>query len=154
MKALTETQKNKFCEETVLLKRSLEIGFIDIGARLYRIREERLTDDWESFCEEMQISQATASRLIGIYQKFVLDYNFAPAQIAEAGGWTVVASVLPLITSKSEAIHWLSRAATLTRKDLRIELIEARTGIEQSHCPHPDTFTVKICRTCKERVLE
>ncbi len=123
-------QNLKYCEETLALKEGLELGFLTLGERLLRIRDERLHapqwEDFDEFVAELKMAPSTVSRLIGIYQKLVLEYKIAPAQIGKAGGWTVVAEVF----------------------------VEAKTGVLQRDCKHADTYTIKICRDCGERTKE
>jgi len=149
-----------FCNDTIDLKGSIENKFLELGKRLYDIREESKFrpnyETFEDFCMELKMSPATVSKLVNIYQKFVLSYCLDPQLVANAGGWSVVAEVLPMVTSKTSAKKWLNLASTLSRNDLRKEIKEKTTGIIQYDCKHKDTFMIRICRICgnKERVYE
>lgn len=149
----------RYCEETIKLKTGIEASFLALGERLKRIKEEVLFEDqWSdfgAFLAEMKLSESTASRLIGIYETFVLKYQIAPAQIAQAGGWTVIADILPVVNSKKDAKYWLDQATTLTRTDLRRELMEIKKGRLMSECKHKNTFTLRVCVDCglREKLL-
>lgn len=158
----TAKTNTEFCAATLELKNSIEVSFLELGKRLLNIRDERLFEpNWESFpsyLQEMKMTEATASRLINIYAKFVLEYELAPAKVAEAGGWATLSELLPVIKrgTKEEAVAWLNKASTLTKDDLRKEVKEAMSGIEMAKCKHEETLLFKRCVTCKDtwRVYE
>ncbi len=135
---LPELKQKAVCDEAIALKWSIESSFLDLGNLLYRIKEcgyyEPQWQEWGVFLEELKMSESQVSRLINIYLKFVVEYNFAPEQIVKAGGWTTVAKLLPVSTTKAKAEKYLQLASTLTRKDLDIELREERDG----ECDHKD----------------
>lgn len=149
-----------YCQQTIALKHRLEGSFLALGERLMKIKVDCLYegqwDDFEAFLDEIKLSTSTANRLIQIYEKFILEFKCAPARLAEAGGWTVVSDILPLAKDKKSADHWLDRAKTLTRTDLRRDLTEARTKKEMAKCKHEDTYLIRVCRDCglRERVYE
>lgn len=147
-------QNVTYCNQTLTLKNSIEESFLELGARLMNIRDNCLYEgQWESFedylLEFKNISEGTASRLINIYKKFVVEYNFAPKLLAEAGGWSVLAETLPNVNSLQEAEYWLGEATALTRTHLRRTLKEHKTGIKMDTCAHLETYTLQICKTCK-----
>ena len=57
-----------------------------------------------------------------------------------------------VVKTKEDAELWLEKSSVLTRKHLRDEISEAKTGVEQSTCPHDETYTVKICKKCNVRI--
>lgn len=120
------------------------------------IREKKMyQNQWETFSEyveEMRMSESSASKIISIYEKFVVQYQFEPQRIIEAGGWSQVAEILPMVKNKEDAEVWLEKSSMLTRKDLRDEMTEAKTGKSQITCPHTETYTVKICKECNVRI--
>lgn len=152
-----------FCNQVIAYKGDIEASFLELGRRLMIVRDERLyADNWETFEEYLQelknISEATASKLINIYRVFVVEYEIPVAKLITAGGWTMLAEPLALIKSKKDALHWLHLATTLTRSDLRKEILEAKTGVLQATCPHPaaEQIYLRFCPACgdKERVNE
>lgn len=154
----TEKEKYQFCQQALEAKRDIEFRFIELGAYLHKIKEERLYEvgweSWDDFSIELKLPPSTISRLIRIYQIFVLRFNFAPAQIAEAGGWTVVAEFLPDIseeTTKEEVKDWFGNAITMTRADLRRTIVEGRKGTDMAKCKHPNAYKILCCPDCGDR---
>jgi len=149
-----------YCQQTIALKHRLEASFLALGERLAKIKTECLYegqwDDFEAFLAEMKINTSTANRLIQIYQTFILDLKCAPARLAEAGGWTIVSEILPFVKDRKSADHWLDRAKTLTRSDLRRDLTEARNGKDMAKCKHADVYLLQVCRDCglRTRIYE
>jgi hypothetical protein len=150
--------KLDFCEDTAKLKKDIEVGFLKLGERLQKIRDERMFEGrWDSFEEYLDyatISPGTASKLINIYQRFFLEWEIDAEKLVEAGGWSVVATLLPICKSKKDAKDWLSKANILSRSDLEKDIKEFRTGKPMSECLHSDSYILKVCRTCghKERI--
>lgn len=151
-----ELDNISYCNDALLLKDTIEVSFLSLGERLYNIRERKMYEgQWSSFSEYVMefknISEGTASKLINIYQKFVITYGIEPRQIAGAGGWSVIAETLPLVKSKDDAIHWLEQSTLLSRSDLRRTIQEAKTGVDMADCKHEDTYTIEVCRICGVR---
>ena len=152
---MSDISKYNYCEETTKLKQSIEVSFITLGERLRRIRDEKLYEgQWETFAlylMDAKISEATASKLINIYQRFFVEWNFPSEKLVEAGGWTVVASLLPVCKTKEQAEEWMDKALVLSRPDLEKEIREVKTGMPMITCKHSDSYMIKICRHCGER---
>lgn len=144
-----------YCQQTLALKNQLELGFLEVGERLHKILSEEMYrpnyDTFVDFLEEMKISLPTASKLMNVWVKFVLTFKVKTKLLAEAGGWTKAAEVLPYVQNKEEAETWLIRAKELNQKDLRQELREAKTGIRIDSCDHKgkfETITFRRCVSC------
>lgn len=150
--------RTAYCVETLELKRNLEIGFLDLGRRLKDIAKGKLWagkwDSWEEYLADLQISPASASKLVRIYSLLIEEHGFDPRQIAAAGGWTVVAEILPEIKDRREAEEWLHLAGSLSRVDLRRTLTERRKGSNMLTCRHEHTFLLRICPDCGLRTRE
>lgn len=150
-----ELKNLDYCNQTLKLKKDIEGSFVLLGEYLHVIKENQLYEpQWSSFdefCFELKMSSNMVNKLMQIYKTFIVGYGFTQEQIASAGGWSVIAEVLPQIDSKKSAIKWLASCATLTRSDLRKELVEAKTGIPQMNCQHKETYVIKICRSCGEK---
>lgn len=148
-------KNTEYCQKTVFFKGEIEKTFLILGQRLMKIRDENLFEPnyetFEEFCREMKMSLATVSKLINIYQRFIVEWNFAPLKLAAAGGWTVVAELLPVVQNKKEAAYWLDIAEHNSRADLRRELNEKQTGITEENCRHKNKYSIEICRDCKGR---
>lgn len=149
-----------FCEETITKKHFLEVGWIELCGRLKEIRDNALYDGrWNSFEDflqdpQMGLDKSSASKMITIHEKFVLEYKMSPAKIANAGGWSKVAEIIPAVKDKESAEEWLNKSASLSKSDLRKEIQEDKTGIKMSECKHKNTYTVKICRDCGDKIEE
>lgn len=153
---MTLVQSNfDFCQQTIALKQTIETSFLSLGERLSQIRDDKKYvgqfETFELFLEEAKISPATASKLINIYQKFYIQWEFKAQELVDAGGWSVVATLLPVCRSREEAQGWLETAQIKSRGDLERDLKESRTGIDMSKCQHQDHYVVKVCRTCGDR---
>ena len=151
------THKLEYCEEALLLEKSISSQFLTLAERLYTIREQNLfAPQWDSFneyCQEFKsLSQPSISRLIGIYEKFIVQYQIPKERIAALGGWSNLASTLAVVNTKDEAEEWLHKAETLHRDDLRRELTEHKTGRDMRDCSHDNHYIVKICRDCHDRI--
>ena len=153
-----EEHKHGICIAAIEMKNSIEGRFLKLGQMLYLIKTQRLHeagwDSWEDFEMELKLPASTVSRLIRLYEIFELRFKIAPAQIAKAGGWTVVAEFLPDIsedTKRGEVEGWMDEAALMPRTDLRRTIVERRKGTDMTKCSHKDTYQLKVCRDCGDR---
>ena len=156
---MNELKKKEICDEAIELKKVIETHFLALGEKLLRIKTEYLYKphfgSWSVFLDEIRMSESAASRLMGIYRKFVVDYKIAPAQIAEIG-ISHMQDILPHADTKEKAKELVHFAETLTRQHLREELQELKTGKEMRDCTHKRSYIIKICPDCglRERVYE
>ena len=154
---MLQQHKNlQYCQNTLAFKDNIERDFLELGERLYNIRENALYEpQWASFgefCMEMRnLSPASVSKLINVYKRFEVDYKIPKKLITDAGGWTLVADLLPVVSSRKEAMDWLDEASVLTRSDLHKRILEKKSGVDMSKCKHVDTYSITICRDCGER---
>ena len=150
-----EIQNLNYCNKAIEIKKDIEINFITLAEYLYNIKEHNLFEpQWDSFVEfsmELKMSSNMINKLVQMYKTLVLGYGITFDEIATAGGWSAVKEVLPAITSKSEAVKWLGKAGTLTRSDIRKELIERKTGVSMSKCKHVNTYLLEICKDCGDK---
>lgn len=149
-----------FCEETISKKHILELAWLELCGRLKEIRDKELYKGrWENFEDflndpAMDMDKGTASKMITIHEKMILEYKIKPTVIANAGGWSKVAELLPVISNKEDAEEWLSKAAVLSKADLRKEVQEQKSGILMKNCKHKDTYIIRVCRDCGEKIEE
>lgn len=150
-----KTPKNlKFCDETIQKKQSLEIGWLELASNLKEVRDNAFYEGrWESFEDfladpEMSLDKASANKMIAIHEKLVLTYKIDTQHIANAGGWSKVSEVMPVITDRESAIEWLNQCESLSKDDLRKEVKEARSGVSTKECKHTNTYTIVVCRDC------
>jgi len=154
--SMGEVKAFEYCEETINVKKHIEGSYLVLCSRLHKIKEARLFEagyeTWGNFLEELHIEKHTAERMVKIYDTFVLKYGISPAKIEGAGGWSVVAELLPISNSKEEAEEALEYATGALKKDVRIFVHEKRYGKESTKmCTHEETYSVTICKDCGER---
>lgn len=151
-----EITNTNYCEETRKLKGALETGFIKLGERLKKIRDERLYEgrwnNFEEFVADMQMSEATASRLITVYSKFILEYGMDSDEIGSIG-WSTLYVLAKSVDNKKEAKEFVEKALVCKRSDLEEELREKKAKANSRECEH-DYFEVhfKQCKKCGVRV--
>jgi hypothetical protein len=140
------------CNKALALKHDIEKSFLALGKLLHEIKEKRLFEEgfesWGEFLMEMRMSESMSSKLITIYQRFILELQITPKRIAEAGGWTVVYDLVPLAKDKESAEDWLDRAGSMTRSDIKKEAMVARGLPEPKDCEHE---WAKCCVKCGMR---
>lgn len=124
-----EEQNHAYCDDTLQLKASLELHFLEIGKRLMEIRDGQLYrpywDTFEEYLMEMKLTAPTASKIITVYDKFVLQYKIPQKKLAAAGGWSMLYEIVPVSTSKQAATQWVEKAAEHPQYELRAEIREA-----------------------------
>lgn len=145
-----ELQNHNYCTKAIKLKNDLETGFIVLGEHLHNIYANSLWeaswDSWEAFVSELKMSSNHVNKLMQIYRTLVLSYGLKAEHIVTAGGWSVVADILPMITSKKDALKWLNKAQVLTRADLRKEIKEVKTGLPMAQCKHLNKEMIPMCK--------
>jgi len=149
---MNEKDNYIFLENLTKLSQEIEAGYLDFAKGLQECRDQErykpLHEDFSDFLEELKLSSGKASKLINIYQKFVIEYGIPKEELAQLGGWSVIAEVLPVVKDKKTALDWVEKAKLLRRGDLRKEVKEEKTGIPMGKCTHKDTYMVEICRGC------
>lgn len=155
---MNELKKKEICDGALALKKDIETSFLVLGEHLLRIKTETLFlpyyDSWSAFLDEIRLSESVASRLMGIYEKLILEYHCDVAKLASAG-ISNLQEILPHANTKEKAEEYLHLASTLTNRDLRIEMKELKT--ERAPCTHKNesSYLLRIY-ACghKERVYE
>lgn len=149
-----------FCRETITRKQALEVSYLILAERLKAIRDEKLYaggwDNFEQFLEDpaMDMDAPTASKMINIHEKLVLEYKMEPEELASAGGWSKIAECLPVIETKEDAEKWIAKCQVLSKSDLRREITEKKKGVKMIDCAHKDTYQITVCRGCGVKMEE
>lgn len=142
---------HQYLEETIALRQHLEGGFIILAERLKKIRDHRIYDpeheNFGGFLREIRISESSASKLIGVYEKFVLLGGIPADEVAKVG-WTNISLALPAIHNKETAVELFHRFAPLDRTDALRTWHEIKTGIDMVECPHDEVRVLHVCRKC------
>lgn len=155
--SLAKEKNYSYCQETLRLEVDARKLYFELGERLYEIREKQLFlpawDSWDIFCMEFSdMSQGSISKIISVYEKFVVQFGYTAEELVPAGGWTKLYEIGKQVNTRKEADKWIEEAKELTRSDLQKSLTEERTGVSQSDCKHKNTYTVEICRDCGLRM--
>lgn len=157
----SELEKKNYCDITLEMEQGARMVYLMLGERLYKIREERLYEpfwsSWIEFCTEFKdLSVGSISKIIKVYEKFILQLGYSPSELVKAGGWTKLYEISKRISNKKDAEKWLELAEVNSRKDLNDYLIEDEVGVEMSECKHTDTYVIRVCKDCgnKERIYE
>lgn len=145
----------EFCEHTIAFKRFIEVQWLELAGQLKEIRDQALyRGRWESFEDflndpEMAMDKSTASKMITIHERFILEYKIQPQKIANVGGWSKVAELLPVVKNKESAEEWLDKATVLSQADLRKEVKGENRG-DGIDCKHKNNYqiTLSVCRDC------
>lgn len=151
-----EDMKNwQYCAATIELKEDIEKSFLALGERLMLIRNGSLYhpsyENFREFLREMGMAEGTGSRLIGIYEKYVLLGGMKPEELVSPRGWDNLSKFLPYIKTPEQAREYAGKALVLSREDALKEAFELRTGNPMSACAHPDTYLMRICRACGDK---
>jgi len=143
-----------FCAETIALKKTLESGFFVLGERLSKIKDgqmwESQWDTFSQFLQEMDINEATASRLITVHKTYVEKYKISSKQLV-GKSWSnlyELRTILPDKATKKEVVALLERSTELTRQDVR-ELIRENKHGECSHVW--EELHLRFCTECNKR---
>ena len=156
MNQLTDNQKHTFCNETLSFVDKIEENFLALAYRLYRIREDRLYEagwgSFEEFCMERKgISKGTASKLITVYELYVLKHGVSSRKLIDAGGWSVLYAGRHLADTKAKALKFMEDASNMTLAHVHQTVKEAKTGISQTDCEHPNAYQLSVCPDCGEK---
>lgn len=149
-----------------MLKNALRIaqaGFLRAGQVLSIIKEKRtyrgedLSHEWNwaDFCARPDLPipgrteesrRRTADALVRVYQVFVLKLKY-PKETLTPIGWTKLDLIAPIceVEDKESIEEWLSKALTLSLRDLRIVL--KGKGIDDT-CRHENEYPRFYCPKC------
>lgn len=114
----------QYCESVIKFEGDTQKQFLVLGKHLSDIYHDELwKDGYTSFADFYNqfkfLSQPVVSKLINIYDKFIVEFKLPEDEVVTVGGWTYLAEILPLATSKTEAKRWLKKAGTMTRAEIR-----------------------------------
>lgn len=144
----------KYCTETIELVTRLEEGFLLLGERLKKIRDNKLylpvQDTFYDFLVECRMTESKASKVISVYEKFIEEYKFKPEQLTQIG-WSLLYESIGLINNKKEAKEIVHELANRQDKDGRVYLLELKRGVSQDTCEHANTYIMYVCRDCGKK---
>lgn len=150
-------QNYDFCEETIKLKSTLEQNFIELAGRLKKIQDEKMYEpnysSFSDFLADMNIQGSVATRLIQIYELFVIQFKFPLKRLVEAGGWSKLAEIKPVCNTKEEAEEWMNVALTNPKQAVRDMVQLKLSGRKSFPNTCDDFYIIKICRDSKAKYV-
>lgn len=120
-----------FVRETIDLIGQIETRFLELGARLYKIREQKLWsetyDSYQEFLDTAHINPGLASMLASVHKRYVLDGKI-PQEKLVGIGYTNLYEAIPLIEANGVDVA-VVKASTLTRNEIKDEVRDENHGI-------------------------
>ena len=152
--SLTSEDKNyQFCQGTIEWYMVLEESTFELAKRLKKIRDQEMYlpawETWGIFLEEMRMKEAKASKLISVYEVWVLEKGFSEKELAPVG-WS---NLYDAKNFASQAV--LDELIHRQDKDARDYILELKSGVPMDQCKH-EYYKLEICRRCgdKHQILE
>lgn len=136
-----------FVRDTIDLVKQIETRFLELGARLYRIKEEKLWegsyDSYSEFLDSAQINHGHASILASIHKHYIIDGGKKQETLAGIG-YSNLYEAIPLI-EKDGVDTAIVKASTLTRSEIKDEVRDVEHG-EHDHIVGDERWGV--CKHC------
>ena len=139
---------HKFLTDTIQLKSTIEESFLHLAERLHKIKTERL---WETeyetldlFLLQLDLSQATYSKLCSVYEHWVLKAG-VKLEVLAGSSWTSLYSSIPLLETQ-DANDLADELKLITRQDI----IEKGRELKNPNCKH-EWIEIKFCKTCGKK---
>ncbi len=137
-----------FLRETIDLVKQIETRFLELGARLYNIREKELWKDtyesYQDFLDTAKISPGNASILASVHKHYVVEGKMSTTKLVGVG-YSNLYEAIPLI-ERDGVTKTVERARLLTRTEIKDEVREEKFG----ECKEHELIT--ICAKCHKRV--
>jgi len=131
------------------LRDLIERSFLSMGERLWFIREKMLyRHDYASFLDfvkELNIGNSMASKLMRIYEVFVVKFKF-PQPVLAVLPWTSLYELSRLVRNKEEAEEMLGEMPFLKAAELRMRVYELQSGHPCDHDLYEISF--RMCHKC------
>lgn len=138
-----------YVRETIDLVKQIETRFLELGARLYRIKEEKLWlntyDSYQEFLDTAHINPGHASILASIHKHYVVDGGKKQETLAGIG-YSNLYEAIPLIEAEG-VDSAVVKASTLTRAEIKDEVRDEKHG-EHKHEVGVDRWG--ICTVCSK----
>ncbi len=144
---MSEITNNEFVRSTIELVKSIETRFLELGARLYKIREERLWEgsyySFNEFLCELKLTPGNASILASVHKNYVLDGGIEPEKLAGVP-YSNLYEAIPLI-EKEGVEAATAKATTLTRSEIKEEVQEKKLGVHEHAAKDDSRWAVCEC---------
>ncbi|MBL0320517.1 MAG: hypothetical protein IPP74_14675 [Alphaproteobacteria bacterium] len=142
----------EYLRQTKELVTSIQTRFLELGARLYKIHEEKLWegsfDSYVDFLESARISESQASIFANIHKYYVLEGGIQEDRLALIG-YSNLHQALPLIQAEGVESA-VVKAQTLTREEIKDDVRGIKFGDEHAHSLGETRFA--FCTECKKLV--
>jgi hypothetical protein len=151
----TKEVGHQICEKAVALKNKLEIGFLELGKLLKQIRDEKLyMPEFEAFWmfteEKLQITESTASKMIKVYVRCILEWDISPDTIVGVGGWNSAYEITCIASSKEQAVDLFEKREIMPPSEWKKEVADMKDGGECDH--HWGKVDFYQCSKCNRKV--
>ena len=125
-----------------------EKSFIALGKLLWECKENGYWSDigresFQELTEEVGISYSLATRLIGIYEQFILLLGKTEQELLDIGVSKAIV-LLPALRSGAANKEFIEQAKELTVRDLKLELGQKVTETDAQH--------FIVCKRCGEKL--
>lgn len=141
--------KTEFVRQTIDLVKQIETRFLELGSRLFKIREEKLWadsyDNYQEFLDAAKINHGHASILASIHKNYVIDGGINPTKLAGIGYSNLYEAIALIERDGVETA--VVKADTLTRAEIKDEVRDQKHG-EHEHVLGGDRWGV--CDVCKK----
>lgn len=136
-----------FLRETIDLVKQIETRFLELGSRLWTIREKKLWeegyDSYSDFLTAARINPGHASILASIHQHYVVEGKMSYAKLAKVG-YSNLYEAIPLLKSESADLV-VEKARLLTRAEIKDEVRDEKHG-EHEHIAGKERWG--LCEVC------
>lgn len=124
---------SEYVRQTIDLVKQIETRFLELGARLFNIKEKKLWadtyDSYQEFLDAAKINPGHASILASIHRHYVIEGHIPQSQLAGIG-YSNLYEAIPLI-EKDGVDKALAMADTLTRAEIKDEVREQKHGVHE-----------------------
>jgi len=138
-----------YVRETIDLVKQIETRFLELGARLFNIREKKLWqesyDYYADFLETAKINPGHASIFEKIHRFYVVEGKKEIGRLARIG-YTNLYEAIPLI-EKDGLEKAIIKAETLTRSEIKDEVRDHKVG-EHDHEVGEERWG--MCKKCNK----
>lgn len=120
----------EYVRETIDLVKQIETRFLELGARLYHIREKNLWsgtyESYSEFLDSAHITRSTATMLYAIHKTYIVEGGKKPAELAGIG-YSNLYRAIPLIEERGIE-KTVAAVGTLSRDEIEDELRDKKHG--------------------------
>lgn len=148
-------KNHKYLSDTIELVNGIERGFLSLGERLKKIRDEQLyAPEYESFYDflvDCRMTESKASKVISVFETYIEKYGLDANDVASVG-WSLLYEAIRVIKSPEQAKETLHELKHRQDKDGRDYIRQLRSGVDQDACQHQDTYLITVCRQCGTKI--